>query len=284
MISTLLFPSDVFERKKVDPDMKREYDAAIDTCKYEMLLFDYDAWFNHAELKLTQAVNEEKQAIYRGWMMTPEQYQDFYTQLLKANVRLITTPEMYSHLHIFPNAYPEIVDDTARIMTFPLHKEINIEKVKTEFSRFMVKDFVKSVKGTEFPSSFDNSIDQAEFNRWMEVFYKYRGELLTGGICIKEFLHLKKYDEKTNEYRVYYANHDICSVSRNSLQGIYTPEPPKGLIDKYRYLPSIFYTIDFAELEDGSWKIIECGDGSVSGLSDKQDYYSFYRSLYYCLN
>ena len=45
----------------------------------------------------------------------------------------------------------------------------------------------------------------------------------------------------------------------------------------------MFYTVDFAELADGSWKIIEAGDGSVSGLSDGQDYVAFFRALYQCL-
>ena len=55
----------------------------------------------------------------------------------------------------------------------------------------MVKDYVKSVKGTSFPRYFDHTIDQDAFNQWMEVFYQYRGDLLTGGICIKEYLDLK---------------------------------------------------------------------------------------------
>jgi hypothetical protein len=42
--------------------------------------------------------------------------------------------------------------------------------------------------------------------------------------------------------------------------------------------------VDFAELEDGSWTIIEAGDGSVSGLSENQDYASYFRALYYCFN
>ena len=83
---------------------------------------------------------------------------------------------------------------------------------------------------------------------------------------------------------MFYINNEIASVSRNSLQDKYTPAPPRALIEKYRNLKSIFYTIDFAELEDGTWKIIEAGDGSVSGLSDKQDYLAFYRALYQCLN
>lgn len=43
----------------------------------------------------------------------------------------------------------------------------------------------------------------------MEKFYKYRGDLYTGGICIKEYLDLKKYSGKTNGYRVFFANGKI---------------------------------------------------------------------------
>ena len=162
--------------------------------------------------------------------------------------------------------------------------EIDIEKVKQIFPRFMVKDFVKSVKGTEFPVYFTRNTTQEEFDRWMEVFYDYRGSLLTGGICIKEYLDLKRYDGKTNEFRVYYINNQVATACRNSLQDFYTPTPPSALIEKYRNLGSIFYTIYYAELEDGSWKIIEAGDGSVSGLSDKQNPNAFFRILYQCLN
>ena len=88
---------------------------------------------------------------------------------------------------------------------------------------------MKSVKGTEFPSFFDETITQEAFDRWMEVFYHYRANLLTGGICIKEFLPLKRYAGKTNEYRVFYFQHEILSICRNSLQPDTVPEVPKGL-------------------------------------------------------
>ena len=284
MVRTILFPSSFYDLYKVDEDMQQEYDAALDTGLFQVILFSYDDWFNHGILKLSENLQSEIDAVYRGWMMKPEQYLAFYTELLKRNICLVTDPEMYSLMHVFLNFYPELAGDTARILTFPLHTEIDIEKVKQVFPRFMVKDYVKSVKGTEFPVYFTQSTTQTEFNRWMEVFYDYRGSLLTGGICIKEYLNLKKYDGKTNEFRVYYIANQTASVCRNSLQDYYTPDPPAALIEKYRNLESVFYTIDFAELEDGSWKTIEAGDGSVSGLSDKQDYKAFFRTLYQCLN
>ncbi len=284
MIKTILFPSEAFDRRSVDEDMKQEYLAALETGKFETLLFSYNDWFSNGKLVLSVTPESEISAVYRGWMMKPEQYEDFHRQLLHRNIRLITTPAMYSLLHVFPNIYPALKEDTARIETYPSYSTIDIEDVKKRFSRFMVKDYVKSVKGTEFPTCFDSTVTQEEFDRWMDVFYRYRANLLTGGICIKEYLDLKRYDGKTNEYRVYYISHHVASVSRNSCQGNYTPEPPNALIRKYASLDSVFYTIDFAELADGTWKIIEAGDGSVSGLSDQQDRKAFYRTLYYCLN
>lgn len=118
----------------------------------------------------------------------------------------------------------------------------------------------------------------------MQIFMKYRGDLYTGGICVKEYLSLKHYGTSTNEYRVFYANHHIVSISRNSGQSWYVPMPPKELTEKYKNLDSPFYTIDYAELENGFWKIIEAGDGQVSGLSDGQDYKAFFKDLYLTFN
>lgn len=137
---------------------------------------------------------------------------------------------------------------------------------------------------TEFPRFFDASVTQEEFDKWMQVFYKYRGDLLTGGICVKEFLDLKFYGSYSNEYRVFYACNEIVTVSRNSGQPDYAPEPPKEMIEKYKHLPSCYYTVDYAELADGTWKVMEAGDGSVSGLSERQNVEQYFRALYYVWN
>lgn len=284
MLNTILFPSSFYDKKLVDEDLKLEYEAALAVEKLEIIIFSYDHWFHNGIIKLNRIPETETLALYRGWMMLPDQYAQFFSQLLEHNIRLFTTPDMYRLMHKFPNIYPELEEDTVKILTFPLHKEIDVRILKETFQTFMVKDYVKSVKGDGFPSFFDQSITQEEFNRWMEVFYQYRGDLLTGGICIKEYIDLKRYEDRTNEHRVFYANQQILSISRNSSQSNSAPSPPRSLVEKYQYLESIFYTIDYAELEDGSWKILETGDGSVSGLSDAQDYTAFFEDLYRALN
>lgn len=284
MTDLILFPSSYFSVNRVDEDLQQEFDAVRETGLFDIVLFGYDKWFNEGKLVLNRTLSAPRTAVMRGWMMKLEQYKMFYEELYNNNIQLITEPEEYTLMHFFPNIYKFFGSDTARMKIYPLHEQINIEEVKKSFSRFIIKDFVKSVKGTEFPHFFDTSVTQEEFDKCMEVFYKYRGSLLSGGICVKEFLNLRFYGEKSNEYRVFYVNNEIATVSRNSGQENCTQEPPKELLEKYKNLSSHYYTIDYAELTDGTWKVIEAGDGSVSGLPQNQNAEQYFRILYNILN
>ncbi len=284
MVDLIIFPNSFFEKRKPDEDFQNEYNSVLSSGLFKIMLFDYYEWFDNNTLKIINPTSEKHNAVYRGWMMKPEKYSDFYNALSDFGIKLLTTPEQYSLFHLFPNAYDTIKDDTAKAEFYPLHKKIDVEHLKKDFGRFMVKDYVKSVKGTDFPKFFDKNTTQQDFDRWMDVFYKYRGNLLTGGLCIKEFLNLRQYGGCSNEYRVFYINNKIATVSRNSGQGNYCPEPPKELLKKYSCLESPYYTVDYAEIDDGTWKIIEVGDGGVSGLSDNQDYDIYFRTLFNLLN
>lgn len=284
MVNMIIFPSSYFGINKVDEDLQVEYDSVRNTGLFNTVIFGYDAWFHQGKIVLSATLDECTKAVYRGWMMKPEQYRNFYELLLENNIELVTTPEDYATMHVFPNVYDLVKEDTAKMRIFPLHEKLPCAELTKEFHRFMIKDYVKSVKGTDFPNYFDGAITQSELNQWMDIFYKYRGDLLTGGICVKEYLNLKKYGSKTNEFRVFYINHKIATISRNSGQMNMTMNPPESLVEKYKSLPSCYYTVDFAELENGDWVVIEAGDGSVSGLSENQDYEVYFRALYYCFN
>ena len=229
----VLFPSSYLHPNQVDEDLVSEYEAAIEIgC--DVSLFDYDKWVGDGKLVIRDAPDEECIVVYRGWMLKPEQYKTLYHKLLQEyGMQLVTSPDSYAKLHVFPNVYPYVKEDTSKILTYSFDDEIQIDDVLGQFPRFMVKDFTKSVKGTSFPKCFDKTYTQEAFEEQMQVFYQYRGKLLTGGICVKEYLDLKKYGDCTNEFRVFYMNHVAATVSRNSNQGVYTPEPPMELIIKY---------------------------------------------------
>ena len=270
----IIFPSDYFDGKQVEAEYLSEYQA----CQTEIqaFIFNYEKFFEENRLILNQVNFTPGSAIYRGWMMTPKQYQSFYSQLReKYQIELLTSPEQYAQFHLFPNIYPELIEDTPKMLTFPLGTKVDIEKIRSQMSEFMIKDYVKSAKGTELPSRISSAISQQQLDEYLEIFYRYRGDLLTGGICIKEYVELKTFNGRHNEYRVFYANGNIISITESVANDEFTTQPPSELVEKYQHLPSPFYTVDYAELADGSWIVIEAGDGQVSGLSDHQDRVAF---------
>ena len=274
---TIMFPPDYFNRNIIDAELEQEYIAAK-TAGFDVMLFDYSSWFESKKLVLNQNVDCDL-VLYRGWMMKPEWYCEFEKQLKNLGYYLIVDSSSYKRLHEFVNVYPIIRNDTAPILKFPLYTRIDVEFIKSTFGRFMVKDYVKSVKGSDFPVYFDSSITQSEFDNWMKKFYQYRGNLLTGGICIKKYLNLKKYDGHTNEYRVFYYFNEPMILMKNSNQSDACCKPPVALINKYKMLDSPFFTLDFAQLEGDSWIIIESGDGQVSGITDSSQIELFYKLL-----
>lgn len=281
----ILFPSSYFDYRRVDEDLSKEYEAVMESGNFGVILYNQSMWENQKKLYLHTILSDgtsdsSRNAILRGWMMKPEDYARFYDALLKLGVHLVTYPEHYNTMHLFPNIYEVFKSDTPKIKTYPLFKQIDVSELNASFKRFMVKDYVKSVKGTDkFPAFFETPITQEEFDKAMEVFYQFRAGLLTGGICIKEYVDLKRYNGVTNEYRTFYLNHAVTITARNSSQPKDLPQPPISLIQKYQSLTSPYYTIDFAELSDGSWKILEAGDGSVSSIPEMFPYSEYFTYL-----
>ncbi|MFG6323416.1 MAG: hypothetical protein K1W41_18665 [Lachnospiraceae bacterium] len=128
MVKTVVFPSGFFDIRKVDEDLQEEYDAVLETGMFHVAVFGYDKWFNEGTLTLTGEWTEEADAVYRGWMMKPEQYEQFYHALYARGIRLITDPEAYAAMHVFPNVYKLVEEDTARMRIFPLHEEIEMQE------------------------------------------------------------------------------------------------------------------------------------------------------------
>jgi hypothetical protein len=279
MIQAILLPCEFFEINHVDSCYQNEFDALVKSNQFEIYFYDYDTFVSEGILKLNKHPNEMTSTLLRGWMLNDKNYEIFYNKLLDRNIKLITTPQEYCNMHLFPNVYEYIKEDTPKTLVYPEGCDVYLTQIKSCFKKFLIKDYVKSEKGTDFPTFFDNSISDDEFNRWLKIFKEYRANLFTGGFCIKEFVDLKKYGNCTNEWRVFYMNKNIVSVSKNSLQPDYVNNVPNELIEKYKNLPSPFYTVDYAELEDGTWKILEAGDGQVSGLSPNQNAESFFRTI-----
>ena len=52
-ISTILFPSSYFDVRKVDEDLQNEYEAVINTGRWNTIFFDYHKWVNEGKIVLS---------------------------------------------------------------------------------------------------------------------------------------------------------------------------------------------------------------------------------------
>lgn len=272
----ILFPSDYFNVREVDAEYKTEYDEAGNQ-GYQTVLFAYDEYIINNKLLLYPTNFEPGVYIYRGWMLKSADYKRLYSELKQKGIQLINNPEEYRSCHEFPYSYEMIKDLTPKILIYKENEKINWDYVKSTFHKFMIKDFVKSVKGTNFPICFDQSYSNSVLDDFINQFKEMRGELFSEGIVIKEFVDLKRYDGKTKEYRLFYLDGKIINIFP---QDIYEDKLiPTGFISLIPSLNSNFYTVDIAEKEDDSWIIIEAGDGQVSGLPEYKDAKEFYKHM-----
>lgn len=284
MKATILFPGDYFSLNAPNDNFRPEFDAVIATEGMEAALFNFDDFIEGSSLALNESVEHlPNLVVYRGWMMKPEQYRRFHDDLVSLGFEPLVSPLCYERMHCFPNAAEVFDGQTPRFMAFPEKGgQVNIDAdvVNGAFECFMVKDYVKSAKNTNFPAFIETPVSQEELDGYIRDFARRRGSLFTGGIVLKEYVDLKKYEGATNEWRQFvFLRGAQLGLCRNSRQPRTAPEPPGSYLSTRNIAVVPFYTVDYAELADGTWTIIEAGDGQVSGLAESDDPIRFYDAM-----
>ena len=272
----ILFPCAFNNLLKADDDYEYERKIA-EECNHHTLLFNYDDYIlMNKKLIVTESFNKPIKAIYRGWMMKPEIYNKFYNDLLNLNIQLINNPQEYENVHCFNHSYELLKDYTPKSIFFDKDEKIDFNLVKENFSHWIMKDYVKSVKGFDFPTSFNSNISNDELENYVKKFIELRDNLYTGGICLKEYVDLK-WENITHEFRAFYYNGILKVIYHNSEN--YEDILPIDFATKMPKLNSNFYTIDFALLKNEDIIVIETGDGQVSGIENKESIKTLYEKL-----
>jgi hypothetical protein len=271
-----LLPSEPMNIKKVDKDFQKEYEALV-KMDFKVYLFDHDQFINYKQLISDIDFSESGNVILRSWMLKSEQYRELYNTLSRNRFNLINTPEQYLNCHYYPNVYKNIEQWAPRSIWFNDINENAVELCRNHINNdIIIKDYVKSEKGFDDIFLLEKSLNKEEFYERVLKFKNSRGKLFSEGIVFKEYHQLRNYGDRTNEYRFFVLNGNIISISQNT--GLTYGQLPEHSFLK-QVIPNIdsnFFTIDIAEKEDGTWMILECGDGQVSGLSPDQDEFIYY--------
>ena len=282
--------------KKVDPDFEEEYRTATEQ-RFPISLLSFEelnnANISRAISRIKEADNLEK-AIYRGWMIQPDKYKSLFEHLLKKNIKLVNTPEEYETCHYLPSSYQYIDGLTPLTNWMVVDETIDFERSFELTDVFqneaiIVKDFVKSLKHNWKEACFiPNASDRDLVRKVVSRFIELQGTQLNKGLVFRKFedlefltTHSKSKMPLTKEYRLFFLYGKLIQVFNYWDEGDYDNTKPD--LDKFKEvgksIQSNFFTMDIAQKKDGSWIIMELGDGQVSGLPDNANKNIFYKTL-----
>lgn len=284
------------------PDSAYEAEAtAVERLHLNYSLINVEALVEQQNaLRAVRKVEEartEEMAIYRGWMLKPHTYARLSTALAEKGLSLINAPTAYTHCHYLPEAYSLIEGVTPRSTWIKTGPDVSIDEVMRVLHSFgdqpvIVKDFVKSRKHEWNEACYiPCASDKQAVERVVKRFLQLQGEDLNEGLVFREFVefeplasHSKSGMPLIKEFRLFVLDGQIIFSTPYWEEGDYGSDqqafPP---IDTFRSvaqkIQSRFFSIDVAKKRDGTWNIVELGDGQVAGLPARADVEVFYQAL-----
>jgi hypothetical protein len=291
----ILFCKSPFQPNSVDEEYEDQFIYAKEN-GFETLLFNYEDLTNcnrfSTATKRIKSSDELAWVIYRGWMLTPKQYEILYNDLLSKNYKLINTIEEYQNCHYLPDSLKFIAHKTPKTIYEKIEDENSINNLIEKASIFgsnpvILKDYVKSEKhdwetACYVPDASDTNKLKSSILNLIELRDKYLNE----GIVVREFIelndltiHSKSGMPLTEEYRLFFFNKKLLGIYDYWEEGEYTFSKPDTteFEEIARGVDSNFFSMDIARKKDAEFIIIELGDGQVAGLPDKADRNEFFK-------
>ena len=240
----ILYPVNPLNPKEADDIYQAEFLAAK-AAGIDCSLFDFDA-LAFGEFEPRPKIQTDEKILYRGWMMTPEKYSTWESQVCKKGSIPITSTTNYHRCHHLLGWYETCSAFTAESYFFDVDDNLESNIAALGWDAYFVKDYVKSNnadKGSigRSPADVLGIIQQLEF---------YRGAI-EGGISIRR---VEDHHEST-ECRYFVIQGKAFSPN---------DEVPELVTKISHLIDAPFYSIDLIENTQGELRLVELGDGQVS--------------------
>ncbi|NMO14352.1 ATP-grasp domain-containing protein [Pyxidicoccus fallax] len=216
--------------------------------------------------------------LYRGWMLTGEEYAALDEAVSELGHQLMTTPEQYAAAHYLPNWYPRLAPYTARsVWTEGTDATEAWNAAKALGSPpWLVKDHVKSAKERWAEACFvPAGATREDFERICANLVEERGDRFERGLVVRRYLPLKTFGRTPAgpahlEFRLFFGRGRLLAAEPYHDFDVEVPDF-SAFEPLARRIDSPFFTLDVAMLEDGGWAVVEVNDGGVSGLPPSLD-------------
>ena len=292
-----VFCSDPLNPRQPDEAYQAE-SAAAERLGIAFTLVDHDALAcDNDPVKAVRRVPQQADhglGLYRGWMLTPDQYRLMYEALDAKGVRLLNDPAAYRHCHYLPESYPVIEPHTPRSVWIKTTGDVSTDEIMELLRPFgsapvVVKDFVKSRKHEWAEACFiPSASDRASVERVVRCFLELQGDDLSEGLVFREFVefeplgrHPKSGMPLTKEFRLFFLDGQLVFWTPYWEGADYHGSVPP--VERFAAVAggvrSRFFTMDVAQRRGGDWLIVELGDAQVVGLPEHADVGQFYKAL-----
>lgn len=243
-----LFPSDYFNPKKVDEAYSEQFDC-LRNIGFETSVISLESLASGSS-KIHPYPDAGSKLVYRGWMITADDYSLLVNVVRDSGAEALISREEYLATHYLPNWYPLISELTPETLFFSIEDNLEDELVRTGWSSFFIKDYVKSLK-TSIGSIIDNP---SAIRTVVDEMQKFRG-FIEGGLCVRR---VENFIPDT-ERRYFVLNGKPFAPLANE-------EIPQIVEDCAKRINSKFFSVDVVERSDGCKRVVEIGDGQVSDL------------------
>jgi hypothetical protein len=261
----LLVPADPLRPRRVDEHFAPEAAAARDA-GHHVALIDHDALAepDGAERAVARVPDGGGVAVYRGWMLPSVQYAALANALTAKSTNLRTSPAQYRQAHELPGWYQALAPVTPPTTWTAGDAE---QDFRTACARLgpgpaVLRDYVKSMKHYWHEAAYiPDTTDHAAAWKIAARFRQLRDDEFTGGFVLRRFENLT-----SAEARTWWVSGTCRLVTAH-------PDTPGALppaIDLVPFTPLIrslglpLVTADLALRADGTWRLVELGDGQVS--------------------
>ena len=289
MPPTLLFPADPRGLAAPDPTFASEYEAAR-SVGFACARFDLEALaggdVERALRRLPVARGEA--IVHRGWMMPPARYEALYEGLRERGWAPPVTPWGYEQAHHLPRAYPLLGELTAPSAWID-GADLGLAReaaMSLGVGPLLVKDHVKSAKHRWESACFiPDASDREGFERVVTAFLEVRGDRFERGLVFRRVLPLRLLHRDHrgmpihDEHRMFFWRGELL-LPRYYPEVRAEPERFGPVLAAARRFESPFISVDVARLVDDDVRVVEAGDGGVSGLPALLDEREFYAALF----
>jgi hypothetical protein len=229
-----------------------------------------------------------RQWLYRGWMLSEEEYTALYDAMNDRGEELVVDPESFAEAMYAPNYLPLLGEHTAPARWTEGEDIREAWELANELGPppWIVKDHVKSAKELWHRACF--VAEGATFEDFAEIcerLVEARGDRFERGFVVKKYLTLATLPGWTPEQRrvtdehrlVFWQGRLVAHAPYYDVDS--TLEAPERFAFLGRTLSSPFFTADVARLSEGGHTIIEINDGGSSILPESMDPRDLYRAL-----